>query len=1183
MSKSHEALRELGERSPEPHANGVGGGVDCRRDLVVALLVPRSSHHDLAVLGGEQLEGEPNLGLDLTADRRLRRGRRATRVEEDDRIGGERRLPRHVPPLGREVAVTVADRVLDDDEEEPLELLLRLDHHFGPVAKEADQRLLHEVTGVGLAPQGGPEPVVYLLLEPVEVADDELVERSIVALRVACEQASGRLGVRSSLGLGHVAMSSFPVAAASPSVPAGGGEDLTKILFGSRRALALERWKPLSKQGKDGGLNELAPEPVDADSEIETWVEQYLAQLQAGRVDRDVFLDQCPASIRESLAEHLQALGDITRVLRGESTISGADDPALDESGPRPGRPFGDFEIVRELGRGGMGVVYLARQRSLGRLVALKVLNARASASPRHLSRFRREAEAIARLNHPGIVAIHAVGQEGDEAYLVMEYIEGTSLALELQRAGLSEAKARRAGDTGGKTEALADDGSSMMRSPVAIPPHAPEDESRAASGDKSDVASATHAFVPKTASSPAAPSTIASPAPPAERGRPTEGLRSHEHCRWAAEVAAEVAEALAYAHERGVIHRDIKPANILLDHRGRARIVDFGLAKSEDEVGLSMSGEVLGTYHYMSPEQTECVPGNLDRRTDVFSLGVVLYQMLSGQLPFTGLTGVQIVRCIQETDPIDVRVLNPEVPRDLETICARALEKSPTRRYASAGEFAADLRRFLSHQAIHARPPSAGENAMRWITRRRRTIAIGAFLVVAIVTAVWGTRSHLRRSAVQELLAPIEAFVAVPRSERVELETMLAVQRNRREIEVRFPAFVPRSEALFARAEHEIRARAVRRRDEALAVLDRASLLVGTTARAEAVSGLSPAVKSLLEAQRLTPDDPVLAMLEFEDPELALVDFPPDAELWILSRDPFSSEVLAREAVEVPASGRLTLSPGYYRFEVREGDRFAEYTRHLRWGQTCEIRVQLRETTEVVADMGWVPAGEFTWGTEEPHHPSLAARTIDLPGFYIDTHEVTVAEYAEFLTATGYPPPEHEDWARRDATWDDRPVTFVTWHDARAYAEWRGKRLPTVYEWEKAARSTDARPFPWGSEPPSTERARVGQPWGNRDPLDFFRGSAPVGSSPSDRSPYGIHDLYGNVAEWTESFLIEFTRGEFVFRERVPVLNPDWRIIKGESWTTPIDPVYDLTGYYSTYATDRMAYVGFRCAKTAQ
>lgn len=946
---------------------------------------------------------------------------------------------------------------------------------------------------------------------------------------------------------------------------------------------------------KGGGLNERALEPVDAESAIETWIEQYLAQLQEGEVDRDAFLDQCPASIRESLAEHLRALGDITRVLRGESTIGGTDDRVGDDSGPKPGRPFGDFEIVRELGRGGMGVVYLARQRSLGRLVALKVLNARASASPRHLSRFRREAEAIARLNHPGIVAIHAVGQEGDEAYLVMEYIEGTSLAVELQRAGLSEAKARRDEGSGGKTQPLgggngggaassgSDPGSLVMRSPLGGG-HDTSDEPH----DENEARHETHAFVPRTASAPAtrdglASSTIASPAPPAERGRPSEGRHSHEHCRWSAEVTAEVAEALAYAHDRGVIHRDIKPANILLDHRGRARIVDFGLAKSEDEVGLSMSGEVLGTYHYMSPEQTECVPGNLDRRTDVFSLGVVLYQMLTGQLPFTGVTGVQIVRCIQETDPIDVRVLNPEVPRDLETICARALEKSPLRRYPSATEFAADLRRFLSHQAIHARPPSARENAMRWITRRRRSIAVGLFLVLAILTAVWGTRSHLRRSAVEELLAPIEAFVAVPRSEPVELETMLAVQRNRREIEVRFPAFVPRSEELFARAEHEIRARAVRRRDEALAVLDRASLLVGTTARAEAVSGLSPAVKSLLEAQRLAPDDPVLAMLEFEDPELVLVDFPPEAELWILSRDPFSSEVLAREVIEVPEDGRLTLSPGYYRFEVREGDRLAEYTRHLRWGQTCEIPVRLRDTGDVIADMGWVPAGEFTWGTEEPHHPSLAARTIDLPGFYIDTHEVTVAEYAEFLTATGYPPPEHGDWARRDATWDDRPVTFVTWHDARAYAEWRGKRLPTVYEWEKAARSTDARPFPWGSEPPSAELARVGQPWGNREPLDFLRGSAPVGSHPRDLSPFGMQDLYGNVAEWTESFQIEFTRGEFVFRERVPVLNPDWRIIKGEYWTTPIDPVYDLTGYYATYATDRMAYVGFRCAKTAQ
>lgn len=946
------------------------------------------------------------------------------------------------------------------------------------------------------------------------------------------------------------------------------------------------------------------------DTEIQLWIEQYLARSQGGEPNPEAWLQEVPEHLRSDVRLHLDALRDITSALGVEGMndatrdgAAGADSPAR-AAMPRPGEPFGDFEVLRELGRGGMGVVYLARQRSLGRLVALKVLNARASASPRHLSRFRREAEAIARLNHPGIVAIHSVGQEQSEAYLVMEYIEGTSLATELDRArrsALAADAAQNAETTRPNGDSAEDE--TEPTSPGTVSPrtvsteaddHGRLEGSLALRDAEDRTSSERWSALPTTAHGPAVgragvddgmaeerpDSTIATHAPPAERGgRPRGGPRSREHYHWSAQVTAEVAEALGYAHERGVIHRDIKPANVLLDHQGRARIVDFGLAKAEDEVGLSISGEVLGTYHYMSPEQTEFVPGNLDRRSDVFSLGVVLYQMLTAQLPFTGASGAQIVRRIQETDPALVRSVNPEVPRDLETICHRALEKPLSRRYESADELAADLRRFLSHQAIHARPPSTGERVVRWVSRRRWALATSALLIGVAVAAVMFASYRFERQAVDERMVSIDAFVATPLATSVDFEVMLAVKRDIAVMRERYPGFVPEKEKTLARAEEAIRYRARRILDSVLPTIDPASAVAGESPKV-AVNGLLEAFKGSLEAQRLNPDEALLSDLVFTDPEVHWIGVPPDAKLTVVGLDPYTSAVISEEEFE--RSNSMQFSPGYYRFVLSTGDRFGEYTRYVRWGQSIEIVPALRPTVDVTKDMVLIPGGDFVWGTDEPHHPSLAKATLSLPSFFLDTHEVTVAEYAEFLAATGHPEPPEAYWSERKSDWDNLPVTFVSWLDAQAYAEWRGKRLPTSREWEKAARGVDGRLFPWGDAAATAEQAQILQQGGNRSTEDYLRGVVPVTTGRQDVSPYGVFNLYGNVSEWTESIHTEFTRGDLVFRREVLLLNLSWRIIRGENWASPGDEITDLTGFYATYLDDTVARVGFRCAKSA-
>ncbi|MFO0979301.1 MAG: serine/threonine-protein kinase [Planctomycetaceae bacterium] len=301
--------------------------------------------------------------------------------------------------------------------------------------------------------------------------------------------------------------------------------------------------------------------------------------------------------------------------------------PGTGNSANRFVRYFGDYELIEEIARGGMGVVYKARQVNLNRTVALKMILSGHLATETDIQRFRAEAEAAANLDHPGIVPIFEIGQHDGQHYFSMGYIDGQSLSQRVKDGPLE----------------------------------------------------------PKLA----------------------------------ADLTRKIAEAIAYAHEKGVIHRDLKPANVLLDSVGEPRVTDFGLARRmESDSGLTKTGSVMGTPSYMPPEQAAGRTSEVGVLADVYSLGALLYCLLTGRPPFQAATPAETMRQVMDQEPVSVVSLNSGIPRDLETICHKCLQKDPAKRYQSARELAEDLGRWQRGEPITARAVSTTERVTRWVRR---------------------------------------------------------------------------------------------------------------------------------------------------------------------------------------------------------------------------------------------------------------------------------------------------------------------------------------------------------------------------------------------------------------------------------------------------------------------------------
>ncbi len=377
---------------------------------------------------------------------------------------------------------------------------------------------------------------------------------------------------------------------------------------------------------------------------------------------------------------------------------------------------LGDFRIVCEIGRGGMGVVYEARQISLDRRVALKVLPFAGVLDPRQLQRFNNEARAAAGLHHPNIVPVYAVGCERGVHYFAMQYIDGRTLADVIREFRPAASEGR-----GTDSNRIGPAGTLGLDSRAAIQNEVPINSAIAALQDTTHGERQT----------------------PTEIRNPKSEIRNSVPFRTIAEWGIQIAEALDYAHSVGVIHRDIKPANLMLDSQGRVWVTDFGLAQIETDVGLTMTGDIVGTLRYMSPEQALGERGLVDQRTDVYSLGLALYELLTLQPAFGNVSRRELLNRISTDDPVAPRRINPAIPVELETIVQKASEKDAAARYSKARDVADDLRRFLQEQPIRARPATRLDRLRKWSRRNRPFVRTAtAFGVLAIVllgiAAVW-------------------------------------------------------------------------------------------------------------------------------------------------------------------------------------------------------------------------------------------------------------------------------------------------------------------------------------------------------------------------------------------------------------------------------------------------------------
>jgi serine/threonine protein kinase len=414
-------------------------------------------------------------------------------------------------------------------------------------------------------------------------------------------------------------------------------------------------------------MTDPAHKSVERNARIEAVLHEYLQALDAGKKPnpRD-YLDRHP-DLADDLAAFfadqakLDQVARSMRALAESATLPPSESPANGVLGKV--RYFGDYELLEEIAHGGMGVVYKARQVTLQRVVAVKMILAGELANQAEVDRFYTEARAAANLHHPNIVAIHEVGQHDRQHYFSMDYVAGESLAQRVARGPL--------------------------------------------------------------------------PAPKA------------------AVLVKKVAEAVAFAHVEGVIHRDLKPANILLDAQGEPHVTDFGLAKrvGQSAVGsgigvlptadcqlpadLTETGQILGTAGYMPPEQAGGRRGAVGPLSDVYSLGSVLYCLLTGRPPFQAATRLDTLLQVIQQEPVSPRQLNAAVPRDLETITLKCLEKEPTRRYRSATELAEELERFMKGEPIMARPVGRVERCWRWC---RRNPQVAAALMASVASLLAGT-----------------------------------------------------------------------------------------------------------------------------------------------------------------------------------------------------------------------------------------------------------------------------------------------------------------------------------------------------------------------------------------------------------------------------------------------------------
>ncbi len=681
-----------------------------------------------------------------------------------------------------------------------------------------------------------------------------------------------------------------------------------------------------------------------------------------------------------------------------------ARDCGLPAIGLEPNLQIGDFRVERRLGSGGMGVVYQAVQLSLNRRVALKVLPFRAGVGVSAVERFHREARAAAKLRHPNIVTIHAEGAESHLCYFAMEMIEGENLDQIIK-----DMRAARSLGT------------------VPVDPSIPSQDAEAS-------------------------------APPRPYCPLRDCVSEKEYFSNVARLVCEVADALHYAHSQGIIHRDVKPSNLMLSRDGRLVLLDFGIARICAERAMTMSGLFVGTPRYMSPEQIGGGPKTPDHRCDIYSLGVTLYELLTLEPLFDGDTQERLIGQILNNEPRGPRRINHRIPVDLETICRKAIARDANQRYAAAGDFAEDLRRYLKGQVIRARPPAISDRLVKFARRRAVMLILAAGVVAASTVAAvmtWGhyTARWAREYAVAEIDRLIEQdkYVAALR----------LAQRAERHI--------PDNPLLIDRWPRLSRRYAVTTKPSRAKVYIRDYF--------DTDSGWKYLGRSPIEDVRI----------------------PFGTCRWKVMRSGFMTvEVVLSNDLPSQYVDRTTLVPEQVNFTLHEKGSFPRDTVWIPPAQLDQKFMFHGEREIPSAPAYLIDKYETTNGEFKEF---VGGGGYEDPNFWQEPflREGNVLSWSQamemFRDQTGRAGP---------ATWKDGsyppgkgdyPVGGISWYEAAAYARFRGKDLPTIFHWAFAARANDV---------PS----RI------TDLSNFGDAPALVGSH-RGMGRFGLYDAAGNVREW--------------------------------------------------------------------
>jgi formylglycine-generating enzyme required for sulfatase activity len=683
------------------------------------------------------------------------------------------------------------------------------------------------------------------------------------------------------------------------------------------------------------------------------------------------------------------------------------------------------YEILEELGRGGMAVVYKARDLRLGRIVALKMILAGAHAGPAERARFRTEAEAIARVQHPDIVQIYEVGEHDGVPFLSLEFCPGGNLEQEL--AG----------------------------TPLAA--------------------------------------------------------------REAAALLERLARAVAAAHAVGVVHRDLKPANVLLAVNGTPKITDFGLAKQEGVSGQTASGAVLGTPSYMAPEQAAGKGRKVGAAADVYALGALLYELLTGRPPFKAATPLDTLLQVMHDEPVPVRALQPRVPRDLETICLKCLQKEPRKRYRSAAVLAEDLQRFRAGEPIRARPVGRLERAVKWVKRNPGETA--ATLAVVLALALGTTVSCWKY-----LDAEQQKEIAEERRKEAVMQRALAEKREKD----------AREEAENARKARDFLASMFR-----LSEADLEASEVNARRVLEAAEQRIPAAF----ADQPTFREALLA--DIRRLRLAAVGRTPYALLlevrgMVALQSASGANKQAVPQALLHAGDRLRLGADAQAQLVFLSDlhkeRLKAATEVTVSRKGCEPADAIQERdTSVLMNFVRLPKGTFYMGWDGTK--GSARKTEIKEDFEIAVHDVTQGQWEAVMGNN----PSHfsRKGNGRSAVLDISdeelklfPVENVSWNDAQEFIQKlnekeRGRgysyRLPTEAEWEYAcrggARSEEECSYHFYFDKPtndlSAQQANFngGFPFGNAPAGKYLQRTTRVGAYPSNK--LGLCDMHGNVWQW--------------------------------------------------------------------